>query len=90
MQHSATLRDDYSITFPQLSIARSSFIHLSELGHHGENEILKLRNSSIRDSNPGSLDRESGVLPRSNHAAALYLVISSQWFGADTRSARVA
>ena len=29
---------DYSITFPPLSIARYSFIQLSELGHRGENE----------------------------------------------------
>ena len=32
------LRNNYSLTFPQLSIARYSFIHLSELGCRGENE----------------------------------------------------
>ena len=31
----------YSITFPPLSIARYSFIHQSELGRCGENEIAK-------------------------------------------------
>ena len=41
-----------------------SFIQLSELGHRGENEnaqILKWWHSG--DSNPGSLDCESDILP---------------------------
>ena len=32
------MREDYSLTFTPLSIARYSFIQLSELGHRGENE----------------------------------------------------
>ena len=40
--------------FPQLSIARCSFVQLSERGHCVENE--NERNDSNGDSNPGSLD----------------------------------
>ena len=32
------LRENYSLTFPLLNIARYSFLQLSELGLHGENE----------------------------------------------------
>ena len=46
-------REDYSLTFPPLSIARYSLIQLSELGHRGENEhaqslkLLKLPHLSM-------------------------------------------
>ena len=36
--HAAITRNDYSLTFPQLSIARYSFTQLSGLRHSGENE----------------------------------------------------
>ncbi len=36
--HAAIMRKDYSLTFPPLSIARYSFIQLTELGRRGENE----------------------------------------------------
>ena len=36
--HSEIRCKDYSLTFPPLSVARYSFIQLSELGRHGENE----------------------------------------------------
>ena len=36
--HAAITREDYSLTFPPLPIARYSFIQLSELGRHGENK----------------------------------------------------
>ena len=36
--HAAITREDYSLTFPPLFIARYSFIQLNELGCHGENE----------------------------------------------------
>ena len=40
--------EDNSLTFPLLSIARYSFIQLSELGHCGENE-----NAQTRGFKPG-------------------------------------
>ena len=39
--HAAITREDYSFTFPALSIARYLFIQLSELGHRGVNENAK-------------------------------------------------
>ena len=36
--HGAITRNDYSLTYPPMSIARYSFIQLSELGRRGENE----------------------------------------------------
>ena len=39
--HTAITREDYSLTFPPLSIVRYSFIQLSELGHRGENENVQ-------------------------------------------------
>ena len=36
--HAAITCEDYSLTFPPPSLARYSFIQLSDLGHHGENE----------------------------------------------------
>ena len=36
--HAAITCEDYSVTFRPLSISRYSFIQLSALGHHGENE----------------------------------------------------
>ena len=48
-KHSATLqlvRDDYAFRYPSLSVARYSFIHLSELWQCVKNEIEKIRTSS--------------------------------------------
>ena len=39
--HATITRKDYSLTFPPLSVARYSFIQLSVLRHHGENENAK-------------------------------------------------
>ena len=63
--HAAITLEDYSFTVPPLSIARYSLIQLTELGRCGENENSqpKLRNGNRGDSNPGSLDGESGILP---------------------------
>ena len=36
--HATITCEDYSLICPPQSIARHSFIQLSELGHHGENE----------------------------------------------------
>ena len=64
----AITREYYSLTFPPLSIARYSFIQPSELGRHGENENTQASKRQQReDSNPGSLDCESGILPLSYH-----------------------
>ena len=39
-------------------------MQLSELGHHEEKmKMPKLRNGSKGDSNPGTLDCQSGILP---------------------------
>ena len=60
------LRNDYSLTFPPLPIARYSFIQLSRQGRQWrERKMPNLRNGSKGDSNPGSLDCESGILPLS-------------------------
>ena len=55
-----------SLTFPPLSIAWYSFIQLSRQGRQWrERKMPNLRNGSKGDSNPGSLDCESGILPLS-------------------------
>ena len=63
--HAAITRNDYSLTFPTLSIARYSFIQLSELGCRRdlEKKMPKLRNGSKGDASPGCLDCKSGILP---------------------------
>ena len=49
------LRNDYSLTFPPLSIARYSCIQLSRLRRREVKEKMpKLRNGNNGDSNPGS------------------------------------
>ena len=56
--HAAITNENYSLIFPPLSVARYSFIQLSELSNHGENEITrasKQYQSQKGDSNPGSL-----------------------------------
>ena len=62
------MREDCSYTYPQLSIARYSFIQLSEL------EQCRVKNlhfsTAAQDSNPGSRNRESEALPLS-HCALL-------------------
>ena len=55
-----------SLTFPPLSIARYSFIQLSEQGRQwGEQKCPIFETVAKGDSNPGSLDCESGILPLS-------------------------
>ena len=50
----------------QNSIARYSFIQLCEFGRRGGNENpTHVETASKGDSNPGSLDCESGILPMS-------------------------
>ena len=58
-----------SLTFPPLSIARYSFIHLSQQGRQWRERKCPIFETVAKgDSNPGSLDCESGVLPLSYHA----------------------
>ena len=49
------LHKDYSFTYPPQSIARYSFIQLSELRQDGVNEIAQASKRQQEDSNP-SLD----------------------------------
>ena len=58
-----TVGEDYSLTFPSLSIAMYSFKQLSERRCRGENENRKHRNGSKGDSYLGFLDCESGIRP---------------------------
>ena len=51
--HASITSEDYSFTFPPLSIVMYSFKQLSELGHYGENENAQTLNDSKGDSNPG-------------------------------------
>ena len=55
-----------SLTFPPLSIARYSFIQLSEQWRERKCPIFETVTQG--DSNPGSLDCESGILPLSYRA----------------------
>ena len=72
-EHSVMLKvldDDYSLTFPPLSIATYSFIQLNELGRRGETKMCKLRNGSNVDSNPNSqlgVHRYTAELTLSTH-----------------------
>ena len=58
-----------SLTFPPLSIARYSFIQLGEQGRQWrERKYPTFETVPKGDSNPGSLDCESGILPLSYRA----------------------
>ena len=73
-----------SLTFPPLSIARYSFIQLSEQGHQWrERKCPIFETVTKRDSNPGSLDCESGILPLSYRAPCLRqrVPIATGYFG---------
>ena len=57
-----------SLTFPPLSIARYSFIQLSEQHQCRERKCPIFETVTKGDSNPGSLDCKSGILPPSYRA----------------------
>ena len=59
---------DCSYTYLPLSIARYSFIQLSELEQCRVKTLAKSFNTAAQDSNPGPLNRESGGLPLSHCA----------------------
>ena len=67
--HAAITRNDYSLTFPSPSHSQI-LIHTAEWiwGIMERTKMHKLRNGNKWDSNPGSLDCESGILLLSNKA----------------------
>ena len=65
-----------SLTFPPLSIARYSFIQLRELGCQWiERNCPIFETVAKGDSNPGSLDCESVILPLSYRAPCQYHIM---------------
>ena len=54
--HTAITAQIYLFTYPPRSIARHSFIQLSELRQRGVNEIVQALIQQQEDSNPGPLD----------------------------------
>ena len=67
--HASIMRNDYSLIFPPLSIARYSFIQLSQQGRQLRGRICPIFETVAKgDSYPGSLDCESGILPLSYRA----------------------
>ena len=68
------LRNGYSFTFQQLSIARYSFIQLSEQGlQWRELKCSIFEMVAKRDSNPSSLDCESSILPLPRSTGEVHL-----------------
>ena len=62
------MREGCSYTYPPLSIARYSFIQLSELEQCRVKKLAEAFNTAAQDSNPGSRSRESEALPLSHCA----------------------
>ena len=60
------MREGCSYTYPPLSIARYSFIQLSELEQCRVKKLAQNFNTAAQDSNPGSHSRESESLPLSH------------------------
>ena len=69
------MREGSSYTYPPLSIARYSFIQLSELEQCRVKKIAQGFNTAAQDSNPGSRSRESEALPLSHGALQKTLFI---------------
>ena len=64
-----------SLTFPPLSIAMYSFIKLSQLGLQWRERKRPIFETVAKgDSNTGSLDCESGILPLSYRASLIDLI----------------
>ena len=62
------MREGCSYTYSPLSIARYSFIQLSELEQCRVKKLAQDFNTAAQDSNPGSRSRESETLPLSHCA----------------------
>ena len=71
------MREGCSYTHPPLSIARYSFIQLSELKQCRVKKLAQGFNTAARDSNPGSLSRDSEALPLSH--CGLHLIWERTW-----------
>ena len=71
--HAAITREDYSLTFIPLPIARRSFIQLSELGNCGENENVQTLKQLQRGFEP-ALSIESDILPLIYRATKKHVV----------------
>ena len=69
------MREGCSYTYSPLSIARYSFLQLSELEQCRVKQLAQGFNTAAQDSNPGSRSRESEALPRV-HCAQLDTVAS--------------
>ena len=59
-------REGCSYTYPPPSIARYSFIQLSELEQCRVKKLVQSFNTAAQDSNPGSHSRDSEALPLSH------------------------
>ena len=70
------MREDCSCTHPPLSIARYSFIQLSELEQCGVKKLAQGFNTAAQDSNTGSRSREYEALPLSNCALQMFNCMS--------------
>ena len=70
-----------SLAFPPLFIARYSFIQLSQQGHQWRERKCPIFEMVPKgDSNPGSLDRESGILPLNYRSPShFFLSIVALW-----------
>ena len=62
------MHEGCSYTYPPLSIARYSFIQLSELEQCRVKKLAQGFNTAAEDSNPGPLSQESEALPLSHSA----------------------
>ena len=60
------MREGCSYTYPPLSLARYSFIPLSELGQCRMKQLAQDFNTAAQGSNPGSRSRKSVALPVSH------------------------
>ena len=70
----AITREDYPLTFPPPSTARYSFIQPNYLWDVTENENSQTSKwQKGADSNPGSQDCESGILPLSTHVTNIVI-----------------
>ena len=70
------LRNDYSLTFPLLSIARYSFIQLSRLRRREVKENAQTSKRYQRGFEPGLLNCESGILPLSHRAPRVFFYLT--------------
>ncbi len=66
------MREGCLYTYPPLSIARYSFLQLSEMEQCRVKKLAQDFNTAAQDSTPSSISRESEVLPLSLCALQMY------------------